>query len=126
MSNVKLVELLRNKDLIDLFVAKQEYEGRRDQYGRFIYQFSNNRDVLRPVVSDYLINNGFDVEWPENHRFAACLTHDVDSVYPSWKYAFFTAAKFVLKLRPQESLGRVIGKISTRLDGVRSNESHIP
>jgi len=92
--STKLYELLRNKDLFDIFVAKQEYEGRRDRYGRFLYEFSNNKDVMKPVVSDYLINNGFlDVEWPENHRFAACLTHDVDSIYPSWKYTFFTAAK---------------------------------
>ena len=111
MVSINLRELLRNKDLFDIFVAKQEYDGRKDRYGRFLYQFSNNKDVLRPVVSDYLINNGFDVEWPENHRFAACLTHDVDSIYPSWKYAFFTTAKFALKLRPQESLGRLIGKI---------------
>lgn len=113
--SIKLCDLLRNKDLFDLFVAKQEYGGRRDRYGRFLYQFSNNKDVLRPSVSDYLINNGLlDVEWPENHRFAACLTHDVDSIYPSWKYAFFTAAKFALKSRPQESLGRLVGK--TRKD----------
>ena len=66
MFSIKLSELLRNKDLFDIFVAKQEYEGRRDRYGRFLHQFSNNKDVLRPIVSDYLINNGFlDVEWPE-------------------------------------------------------------
>jgi len=101
----------RDKHLFDIFVAKQEYEGRKDRYGRFLYQFSNNKDVLRPIVSDYLINNDFDVEWPENHRFAACLTHDIDSIYPSWKYTLFTTAKFALKLRPQKSLGRLICKI---------------
>lgn len=112
MLSAKLLELLRNTDFYDLFVAKQEYEGRRDQYGRFIYQFSNNKDVLKPVVSDFLIKNGFlDVEWPENHRFAACLTHDVDTIYPSWKYTFFTATKFALELSARESCGRLIRKV---------------
>ena len=108
-----------NQQLFDIFIAKQEYGGRKDRYGRFLYQFSNNKDVLRPIVSDYLVNNGFDVEWPENHRFAACLTHDIDSIYPSWKYTLFTTAKFALKLRPQESLGRLVGKI-------RKNDSQNP
>lgn len=111
MFSMKLFELIQNKDLFDIFVAKQEYEGRKDRYGRFLYQFSNNKDVLRPIVSDYLINNGFDVEWPENHRFAACLTHDIDFIYPSWKYTLFNTTKLALNLRSQESLERLIGKI---------------
>jgi len=105
-------KLKNDKRLFDVFVAKQECEGRRDRYGRFLYQYSDNKDVLKPIVSEYLINHGMlDVEWPENYRFAACLTHDVDSVYPSWKYAFFTTAKSALNLKPQESFGRLIGKI---------------
>jgi peptidoglycan/xylan/chitin deacetylase (PgdA/CDA1 family) len=66
---------------------------------------------LRPIVSEYLVSKGFHVEWPEGHRFAACLTHDVDSVYPSWKYTLFTATKFALKLSPKRSLERLVAKI---------------
>jgi hypothetical protein len=82
--SIKVYELLRNKNLFDIFIAKEEYKGRRDEYGRFLYQFSNNKDVLRPIVSDYLISNGlFDMEWPQKRSFAACLTHDIDRIFPS-------------------------------------------
>jgi peptidoglycan/xylan/chitin deacetylase (PgdA/CDA1 family) len=77
-----------------------------------MYAFSSNKDIFNPVVSNYLINEGLlDISWPDNHNFAACLTHDVDSIYPSWKYVFFTAIKCALKLKPAESLQRLIGKI---------------
>lgn len=106
-----LEQLKRNKYLFDIFAAKQEYGCKKDTHGRFMYSYSKNWDVLKPVVSNYLVEKGLlNVEWPENHRFAVCLTHDIDSVYPSWKYVFFTAAKFALKLQ-QESLERLIGKI---------------
>lgn len=101
-----------NKRLFDIFVAKQEYGGRRDRHGRCLYEFSGNKDVLKPVVSSYLVNKGFlNVRWPEDHKFAACLTHDVDQVYPTWKYTAFTTAKFALKLRPKEGLRRLQGKV---------------
>ncbi len=107
----KLLDYLRNTDFYDVFVAKQEYGGAKDQFGRFLYKFCQNKDVSKPVVSDFLIKNGFlDVNWPENHRFAACLTHDVESIYPTWKYTLFTAAKFASKLELKNSLRRIIAK----------------
>jgi len=98
--------------LFNIFTCKQEYEGKKDKHGRFLYRFSNYKDVLKPVVSEYLTSNGFlDVEWPENYRFAACLTHDIDTLYPSWKYTLFTATKFALKLKFNDSLGRITTKL---------------
>jgi len=34
-------------------------------------------------VSEFLIENGFRARYPENKTFAVCLTHDVDTLYPS-------------------------------------------
>jgi peptidoglycan/xylan/chitin deacetylase (PgdA/CDA1 family) len=108
---MKVYEVLRNTDLFDIYTSKEEYQGRRDKLGRFVHRFSDNRNVSQPIVSNYLISNGLiAAEWPENHRFAACLTHDIDSIYPSWKYTLFAAAKFALKLRPEKSLGRLMGR----------------
>ncbi len=109
--SVKLFELLKDKNIFDIFVAKQEYQGKKDQYGRFLFQFSDNKDISKPIVSEYLINHGFFVEWPENCSFAACLTHDVDSVCPSWKYTLLTAARLAWELRPEEGLGRVTSRV---------------
>jgi len=55
-----------NQQLFDIFVAKQEYSGKRDKHGRFLYSFSNYKDVLRPIVSEYLVSKGFHVKWPES------------------------------------------------------------
>jgi len=101
----------RDRRLLDIFVAKQEYRGKRDRFGRFLYEFSTNRNVLEPIVSKHLFDEGFlRVEWPENHKFAACLTHDVDQVYPTWKYTLFNTAKFALKLKPKEGFKRLVSK----------------
>ncbi|MEM2614373.1 MAG: polysaccharide deacetylase family protein [Nitrososphaerota archaeon] len=106
-----MYELLREaKDLFDIFAVKQEYTSKKDKHGRFLYKFSNNKKVLVPAVSEYIVNKGFNIEWPDNHKFAACLTHDVDSIFPTWKYTFFTAMKFAFKLKFQESLIRLINK----------------
>jgi hypothetical protein len=110
--NLCILKLLKdNQQLFDIFVTKQEYSGKKDEHGRFLYRFSNYKDVLRPIVSEYLVRKGFRVEWPEGHKFAACLTHDVDSIYPSWKYTLFTATKFALKLNPKRSLERLVAKV---------------
>jgi len=100
-----------NQQLFDIFVAKQEYSGKKDEHGRFLCRFSNYKDVLKSIVSEYLVSKGFYVEWPENYKFAAYLTHDIDSVYPSWKYILFTATKYALKLNPKKSLKRLVAKI---------------
>jgi len=98
--------------LFDIFVNREEYRAKKDKLGRFLYQFSSNKDVLRPVVSNYLVDKGFlSVKWPKGHTFAACLTHDVDILYPSWKYALFIASKLCLNLKPKEGLGRIINKV---------------
>ncbi|MEM2144981.1 MAG: phosphoribosyltransferase family protein [Candidatus Jordarchaeaceae archaeon] len=103
--------LREREDLFDIYTAKEEYESKKDQHGRFLYQFSDSKEILLPVVSEYLVNKGFNVDWPENHKFASCLTHDVDNIFPSWKYILFTVTKFAFKLKLRDSLIRLIGKI---------------
>ncbi|RLE64250.1 MAG: hypothetical protein DRJ47_08145 [Thermoprotei archaeon] len=70
-------------ELCDIYVATEEYSGRCDVHGRFLFKFSRRNNVERPVVSAYLVENGFlRVEWPRRYKFAVCLTHDVDFIYP--------------------------------------------
>ena len=78
-----IIKLLQNKpDLSDLFTRKEEYQYQlRDQYDRFPYYLSKNRDIFNPVVSKYLFENGYHIEYPDNKQFAICLTHDIDFVY---------------------------------------------
>jgi peptidoglycan/xylan/chitin deacetylase (PgdA/CDA1 family) len=38
--------------------------------------------VMIPLVSEYLIQQGYQVSYPDKRNFAICLTHDVDDIYP--------------------------------------------
>jgi len=75
--------LKQNQELCEVFTRKEEYSPKQlDKYNRFAYAFSDYRNVFEPNVSKFLIENGLKVEYPENKRFAVCLTHDVDEIYP--------------------------------------------
>ena len=78
-------KLKQNKELWDLFTRREEYTPLfLDQYDRFPYYLSRDRNILEPEVSKFLIEKGLnlEVEYPEGKKFAVCLTHDIDAVYP--------------------------------------------
>lgn len=79
-----MIEILKqNKELWDLFTKKEEYNPLiLDQYDRFPYYLSKHRNIFEPEVSKFLIENGLNVEYPEGKKFAVCLTHDIDVIYP--------------------------------------------
>jgi peptidoglycan/xylan/chitin deacetylase (PgdA/CDA1 family) len=83
--SMEIYDLLKkNQEIWDLFTRKEEYNSSiRDQCGRFSYSASSNRNILKPSVSKYLIEQGYHVEYPEDKPFAVCLTHDIDNVYTS-------------------------------------------
>ena len=78
-----MIEMLKsNERLWDLFTKKEEYSPLLlDEYQRFPYYLSRFRNVFKPEVSDFLIQNGLKVQYPNGKKFAVCLTHDIDLVY---------------------------------------------
>lgn len=99
------------KNLLELYATQEEYSGQLDPHGRFLFKFSRNQNVMRPIVSEYLTrNNLLKIDWPEHSRFAACLTHDIDAIYPSSKYSLYTSAKLLSNFRIKEGLHRVISR----------------
>lgn len=73
-----------NEELWKRFTREEEYSPHmRDGYDRFPYYASNERDVLEPNVSRYLLDHGFKFEYPDGQPFAVCLTHDIDTIYKS-------------------------------------------
>jgi len=94
-----MIETLKhNRELWDLFTRYEEYTpSMLDQYGRFPYYLSNNRNILEPKVSTFLIENDMNVEYPENKKFAVCLTHNIDNVYYS-KSVLYTMCGVVKSL----------------------------
>lgn len=76
-------KLKSNKEIWDLFTKKEEYFPKQlDEHNRFSYAVSSYKSILEPQVSKFLVENGFRVEYPEGKKFAVCLTHDVDDIYP--------------------------------------------
>ena len=74
--------LQQDPEIWDLFTRKEEYGSSiRDQYDRFPYYASRNRDIFEPKASEFLLQNGYKVEYPEGKPFAVCLTHDIDLLY---------------------------------------------
>jgi len=67
--------------LFDRFCRKEEYGSKMaDQYGRFPYYASRDRDIFEPAVSRHLAGKGFEPEYEGGAKFALCLTHDVDAL----------------------------------------------
>jgi hypothetical protein len=53
----------------DLFTQKEEYISIiRDYHNRFPYYASSNRGIFEPLVSRYLCERGYHVEYPGGHR----------------------------------------------------------
>ncbi len=76
--------LQQDPEIWDLFSNKEEYSNRlRDLYDRTPYYASKNRDIFEPKASQYLIDHGYSVCYPNNAPFALCLTHDIDKIYRS-------------------------------------------
>ena len=84
-------DIRQNKELWDLYTRKEEYSPQQlDRYGRFVYAHSTNRDILEPRVSKHLVDNGYEIEYPDGKQFAVCLTHDVDEIYPPLKHTLLS------------------------------------
>lgn len=91
-------KLKQNEELWDLYTKKEEYNFLfSDQYDRFPYYLSSQRDVFDPKVSRFMVDNGLRPEYPDGKKFAVCLTHDIDVVYPDKYYPILETAKAVAK-----------------------------
>lgn len=78
-----LEKLKPNEEIWDLFTKKEEYFPKQlDEHDRFSHAVSRYQGILEPQVSKFLVENGLRVEYPEGKKFAVCLTHDVDDIYP--------------------------------------------
>jgi len=75
-------DLKKNSEIWDIFTRKEEYDSdERDEHGRFTYSSSDYNDILKPKVSEEILKKRLQVEYPNNKKFAVCLTHDIDDIY---------------------------------------------
>ncbi|MGA9187625.1 MAG: hypothetical protein WB014_03465 [Methanosarcina sp.] len=71
---IKKIE--QDEGLWELFTKKEEYDPiLLDKYGRFSYYLSSRINIFEPEVSNFLIKNKLNSEYPEERKFAVCPTH---------------------------------------------------
>ena len=73
-------DILKNSSLWEKYTLQDESVGDLDSLGRILLK---NKNSIEPVVSKYLFENGFRIEFPNDKKFAICLTHDIDKAYTS-------------------------------------------
>ena len=101
--------LKNNRRLFDIFTSKEEYEyASRDLHNRFVHGYSKN-DALDPIVSKYLVEEKvLRAEYPNDSKFAVCLTHDVDEIYPPLRHTLYTCFNDFRSLEVQSLLNRIL------------------
>jgi peptidoglycan/xylan/chitin deacetylase (PgdA/CDA1 family) len=98
----KLLE--NNEDLInELLFYKKNYEKKTSPYPSIFdrYLNANEQFVKEPFVTDLFFNNDNNFrkfEYPENAKFAVCLTHDVDEIYPPLTHIMLSSVNCVRQL----------------------------
>jgi len=100
-----------------MFTRREEYNSPiLDQYDRFPYYLSEHRNILEPEVSRFLIEKGLKVEYPEGKKFAVCLTHDIDAVYPytSSLSVMYNAAKSLKERKIKNAFKMLLNNINKR------------
>ena len=95
---------MRNeKELWRLFTAQEEYDANlTDKFNRNPYWLSKNRNVFIPTVSEYLFKNGLKPYYPNNKKFALCLSHDIDVLYLTREQHIKNAAKSLWNMQLRE------------------------
>lgn len=69
--------LKQDQGLWETYVNGMEGPGAESKYTGF-----DRSKVMTPIVSEHLIKRGYHISYPNNKKFAICLTHDVDDIYP--------------------------------------------
>ncbi|MHC1756398.1 MAG: polysaccharide deacetylase family protein [Methanosarcina sp.] len=108
-------KLKENEELWDLFTRKEEYDLTfRDRYERFPYYLSSHRNIFEPRVSKFLLENGLRPQYPDGKKFAVCLTHDIDGVYPEKLYPLIGSIKALAKGNLTEAMKTPFSRINRK------------
>lgn len=104
-----------NIEMWDMFSEKEEYSPKQlDTHERSTYANSAHRDICNPNVSKYLVQKGFKMEYPDNKKFAVCLTHDIDDIYPPLSHTLLSSAHSVKNLNFNDLKKQMLWKIQDK------------
>lgn len=115
MKNNNMIEKLKHDgDLWDLFTKKEEYgTSVVDTYGRFPLYLSKYNS-FEPGVSKFLVEGGLKVEYPEDSKFAVCLTHDIDAVYLPKVNIVYNATKSLMQYQTKSAFEMLFSNINKK------------
>ncbi|AKB18905.1 MULTISPECIES: polysaccharide deacetylase family protein [unclassified Methanosarcina] len=105
-------KLKENEELWALYARKEEYDLTfRDRYERFPYYMSGHGNIFEPRVSKFLVENGLKPQYPDGKKFAVCLTHDIDAVYPDKLYPIIGSIKALARRNLTEAMKTPFSRI---------------
>jgi hypothetical protein len=98
-----------SKTILELIRRTEELSPGRDEIDNFEAQHSIRRwdgSLYQPAVDEFLHKErpDFQITWPEGKKFAACLTHDVDTVRLDSRSELFRTIN--LHVRQADTLAR--------------------
>jgi len=120
-----MIELLKqNEDIWERFIRQDEYkEIGLVRNGRKLFFLSKYRDILKPRVSEYLYEKGYNLTFPDDYKFGVCLTHDIDKIsYPlNQRVEDFISHKSIFKFFKNQynNLDKIM-KIEEKFDAISS------
>jgi peptidoglycan/xylan/chitin deacetylase (PgdA/CDA1 family) len=121
----KYGEILKHEELInDLLFYSREYRLQNEvnnplitrSYGRLL---NADKELIKETVITKLFFNTFghcEIEYPENKKFAVCLTHDVDDIYPSLAHIALSSLYCIRNLNLKELKKQLFWKIRRKED----------
>lgn len=114
-------ELKENDELWNLFTKKEEYHHiTHDKHGRFTYNMSSYKTPLKPIISHYLQQKNFTIEYPDNKKFVLLLTHDVDDIYITPRHMSFYFYYFLINKDPGVFLNLYKGIVNKQQTNYKS------
>lgn len=91
--------LRQDRDLWDQFIFKNT--GILNQEYIDTPRVVSDKFFTEPYMSDYLSGKGYKLGYPDNAKFAVCLTHDVDDIYPPLHHTVLSSMYSVKNLSIQ-------------------------
>ncbi|MFX4263310.1 polysaccharide deacetylase family protein [Pelotomaculum propionicicum] len=91
---IETSKLLQDKQYLwELFIREDEYYSERPEICTGADIKNKCLEILVPEISKYLVENKhIKLVYPDNKKFALCITHDVDDVYPPFPHRILSSA----------------------------------
>jgi peptidoglycan/xylan/chitin deacetylase (PgdA/CDA1 family) len=99
-----------DEDLNNLFINDREYSMKRPEIFKRNKLSEKNIDITDSKISRCLIRKGLKISYPEGKKFAVCLTHDVNYIYPPFLHYLASSLYYLRDLKIPEMMSSLFWK----------------